>query len=1023
MKRLRIFCSALTIMCLIGTSVSPMISVSAKAVTTKVATASTVTKQSDENYKVGEVYHGFKLIEEGELKDYNAVGRIFEHVKSGAKLVQFKNADENKYFAVTFRTPTDNNTGKPHVLEHALLMGGSNKYPVKQLVKYFLNGSLANEMNGYTQADRTFYPFATVNEQEFNNLMDVYLDMVYNARIESSENIFREEAWHHEITDPKASIEDTGVVLNEMRGAMSSPQQQLISAINKSLLPNTTYNFNSGGDPKHITELSYKELVDFYKKYYNPSNSFIFIYGDTPLDDKLKHIDESFLSKATKTIVDSKIVKQKPFTERNYYEAEYGIAKEQPADNNDYLTLNFVTGDSSNMEELVATSLFTSLVLNNENSILHKNLIAAGFQNVSAFSNPGQAQCVTSIIASNTDRKQKDLFEKIVTDSLKEISKQGIDKELLDSTLSSFELSDKLGKSYTKDTGKTLYSLASMCFAYDTNILAPFKSDDTIMNTLKDASKTRYFEKMIENKFVNNKFSSLVTFKAVPGLSDKETEAEVKKLANYKSSLSKEALDTLIKSNVELKQWQSTPETPEVLAKLPMINVDALTPKITKTPLEIKRLGGVKVLYHPLYTNGTNNLSLYFDTTKVKQEQIPYISLLSSLLGSLDTKTHTQDELTKLSAKYSSGLTTSAYAYSSINHKNTYAPTFQVSATSLNENAPKATKLMLEIMKDTKFNDKEKLKLIINNTKENLDSSIANDAISLALNKNSSNSSAYSAYMNKLEGIEYYNFISDLDKNFDKNYDEIVKNLEEVSKTIFNKNNLTLSVAIEDTEFNKFQPNLTNIIISLPSNKLTTQNYKFKFGNKKEAYIIDSPVNYNLQSFNYKDLGYNVKGSLQVLTPLVNSFLWDTLRVKGGAYGAYLSADETGEMTVFTYRDPRVNESFQDIQMISEFLKDADKISPMQLNQYKLDALKRYYMPKSVYEKASQSDSLYFSGVSDDYRQNSIDTILNTTADDLKSYAEIFKDGLKESNITTFGNGKTIEDSKKLFDTIEPLVK
>ncbi|MBW9158909.1 insulinase family protein [Clostridium tagluense] len=1023
MKKLRIFCSALTIMFFMGTLANPIISVSAKTTTTQVAPVKTVTKELLENYKVGQVYHGFKLIEDGKLKDYNAVGRIFEHVKSGARLVQFKNDDENKYFAVTFRTPTDDNTGKPHILEHSLLMGGSNKYPVKQLLTYFLNGSLSNEMNGYTQADRTFYPFATVNEQEFNNLMDVYLDIVYNARVQSSENIFREEAWHHEITDEKNPIEDTGVVLNEMKGAMSSPEQQLIVAINRSLLPNTTYNFVSGGDPKNITKLSYKELVDFYKKYYNPSNSFIFIYGDTPLDDKLKHIDESFLSKITKTTVDSTIVKQTPFTERKYYEAEYGIPKEQPADNKDYLTLNFVTGDASNLEQLVGTQLFTSLVLNNENSILHKDLRAAGFQNISAFSNPGQAQCVTTILASNTDRKQKDLFEKTVMNSLKEISKQGIDKELLDSTLNSFELSDKLGKAYTKETGKSLYGLVSMGFAYDTNMLSPFKSNDAMMETLKNASKTRYFEKIIDDKFVNNKFTSLVTFKAVPGLNDKEKEAEVKKLADYKSSLSKEDLNALIKSNLELKQWQSTPESPEVLSKLPMINVDSLTPKITKTPLELKSVDGVKVLYHPMYTNGTNNLSLHFDTTSVKQVQIPYIKLLSSILGNMDTKTHTQDELKKLSAKYSNGLSISAQAYSSINHKNTYAPTMQVSATSLNENAPNAINLMLDVIKDTKINDKEKLKQTINNIKTNLDSSIANSAISLALNKNSSNNSAYSAYMNSLDGVEYYNFISELNKNFDVNYDGIVKNLEEVSKTIFNKNNLTLSLTADDNEFNKFHNNLANIIANLPSDKLTTQNYKFKFNSKKEAYTIESPINYNIQSFNYKDLGYNAKGSLQVLTPLVNSFLWDTLRVKGGAYGAYLSADETGEMSIFTYRDPRVKESFQDIKMISEFLRNADKISPMQLNQYKLDALKGYYTPKSIYEKASASDDLYFSGVNDDYRQNCINKILNTTTDDLKSYAQMFEDGLNENKITTFGNTKAIEGSKDLFDSIQPLTK
>jgi presequence protease len=602
MKRLKKISAALAIVFSLGLFLNPALTVSAEENVT------TINEQVTKDFKVGQVYHGFKLVEEKELKDYDAIGRIFEHVKSGARLVQFKNNDPNKYFAVTFRTPTNDNKGKPHVLEHSVLFGGSEKYPVKQLLNYLVNASLVNEINGYTYPDKTQYPFATVNEEEFNNLMDVYLDMTYNSRVTSCENIFKEEAWHHEITDAKSPIVDTGVVFNEMKGAMSSTSSVLQTAIFRSLLPDTTYNFVSGGDPKYIPELTYNELVDYYKKYYHPSNSFIFIYGDTTIDDKLKNIDDNFLSKVSKKQVDSKIKKQKPFNETKLYEAEYGISKEQPAENQDYISLNFVTGDAADFDQIVGIQVLTQLVLNNENSLLHENLKAAGFQNISASFIAQQAQTILSITASNTDRKRKDEFKKIVMDSLKQTVKDGIDKGLLESVINSYELSDKLSKSYNSSTAKIFYALTSMGFVYDSDMLSIFESNDKIMDTLKDATKTDYFEKLLQDKLINNKFSSLVVLKAVTGLNDTEKETEIKKLADYKASLSKEELDKLIKGNIELKNWQSTIESPEILSKIPMLNVDNLTPKLEKTPLEIKRIDGVKVLYHPMYTNGTNNI-------------------------------------------------------------------------------------------------------------------------------------------------------------------------------------------------------------------------------------------------------------------------------------------------------------------------------------------------------------------------------------------------------------------------------
>ena len=976
--------------------------------------------EKERNYRVGGVYHGFKLENEQKLDEYKAISRMFVHKKTGCKVVQFKNNDPNKYFSVTFRTPTKDNKGKAHILEHSLLMGGSEKYPVKQLLNYYLKGSLANEMNGYTYADKTVYPFATINEEEFNNLMDVYLDMVFNARIKSSENIFKEEAWHYEIGDINEPLKYSGVVLNEMKNGSTSSTNRLYHGVHRSLFPDTSYNFISGGDPKYITDLTYEELIEYYETYYHPSNSMVYIYGDTTIESKLEKLDKEILKKFEYKEVDSKIVKQEPFKKRAEYIAEYSIGKKEK--NQDIISVNYVIGDSAKAENIIASQLLLDLVLNNKSSDFYKKMCKNGFPNINAGVYAQQAQSVISITSLNTNTDEKHNFEMAVYESLNDVIKNGIDTELLEAILNSYELLQKNSLSYGRDSGESIYHMIALGFVYDEDMFRIFEEEKAFIDSLRKTNGKEYFRKFIENNLIKNEFSSVVVVKGVEGLSEKEALEETDKLKKIKEGLSKKEILEFISSNKELQKWQSSIEPKEILNKLPMVDSNELEPELKLANIIEKEIKGTKVLFHPMDTNGINNVTLRFSSNGVKQEQIPYINLMVSIIKEMDTKSYSNEKLKKMIFKYTDGVSVSTNAQPSIYNKNEYNPVVIVSANSLNENLKESIGLMENILMETNYDNKETLKRIIGQLKAKADINIYRQAGMSGLYKNLSTHSQVFSYMDSLLGLEYYNFLKDINNNFDSRYEEILNTLREVHTTIFNRKNLIVCFTADEKVYPKFQRGMSDLIEELPLLRVAKSEYSFDQGVKREAYIMESTVNYNIQSFDYKSFEDEPTGSFEVLSAIVNDFLWDALRVKGGAYGAYAIGYENGIMAIYTNSDPRIEKSYEDIKGIPEYLANEENYES-KLNQYKLDALKDYYVPKSPFQMASQTDNLYFRGKSQEDFKRDIEKILNTTVEDIKSWGKIFERGLNEGRITTIGNYRHIKECEWIFNEVKKYLK
>lgn len=967
-------------------------------------------------FKVGNIYCGFKLTEEKILPNNSGEARVFVHEKSGARLFQLKNEDENKMFSIGFRTPSKNDKGTAHILEHCVLVGGSEKYPIKQLFKELLQVSITKDLNGFTAPDMTVYPFSTTNEKEFNNLMDVYLNMVFKPRLYEDERIFKEEAWHYELNKESDPIKYNGVVYNEMKGSLSALNSKLYNSIMQSLYPDTNYQYVSGGVPSEIPKLSFEELKDFHKEYYHPSNSYIFIYGNTDITSKLEALNNNYLKDYDKSEVNSQVQKQEPFESQRENQYEYIVDEKEDIKNKSVLSANYAIGTSDNEELTTAFNLINYILFNNPSSPVIKNLNKAGISNVSGVFSTGQYQPFLSIIATNASEEEKDLYKWVIEDSLKDIVQNGIDKEIIKTTINRLELDVRENSGYSSKTGAS-YNLSILNqWIYDADPMNIFDSQQ-IIKCLNDSLEGNYLEGIIDKYILKNNHSTLNVMSPVHESTRSHNDEELV-LKEYKESLSKKEIAKLIKDNEELREWQNESESKENLDKIPKVTLNDLNPVVEKTPLKVEQYKGTKILHHPMNTNGVISTNFYFDSSKVHEEQIPYVQLLSDLMGNVGSEEYSINELQKLEQQLSKGISYSAMNFISKDDSNKYTNKFSVSTVVLEKNIDKILKLIAYNIQNSNYSNKSVIKQNLYAIKCNLDNIFSDNPEELAINRNLAYFSQGRAYNENLKGVSYKNFIDNLYENFDQDYEKIIKNIQDVAYRVFNENDLAISVTCDDNAYKTFKKSVNNVLDVLSTDIIESKNYDLQYDSKNEAIPIASRVQYNCQGFNFKKHGYEYNGSMVVMLNMLDlDYLWKNLRVTGGAYGYRIINDRNGDIAIASYRDPRVERTYDVYAGISEYLSKLD-ISEEEFEKYKISCLYKYYHPLTIYQKVAIADRDYFMGVSEEDRIEELNQILNATIDEIKAYSEMFKKGMDENNKTTVGEKKEIEKSKHLFEKI-----
>jgi Zn-dependent M16 (insulinase) family peptidase len=967
--------------------------------------------------ELNKVYHGFKLLVQKDIKEINSKASIFEHEKSGARLFHLQNDDDNKVFAITFRTPPEDSTGLPHILEHSVLCG-SRKFPTKEPFVELIKGSLNTFLNAFTFPDKTMYPVASRNSKDFKNLMDVYLDAVLYPNIYKTPEIMMQEGWHYELNNKEDELVYKGVVYNEMKGAFSSPESILMRKVQESLFPDTPYGVESGGDPDYIPDLTQEQFIAFHKKYYHPSNSYIYLYGDMNLEEQLQFINEEYLKDFDRIEVTSQIEEQLPFKEERRLELEYPISENEKEEDKTFLSLSFVVGKATDKILTANFEILEHMLLETPAAPLKKALIEANLgKDVFGSFDTSILQPALSIVVKNSNLEKIGDFKRVVFDTLRELVAKGIDKKLIESSINikEFQMREAEFDGYPRGL---VYGIKCMdSWLYDENPILHLEYEEAFEKA-KTGLTEHYFEELIEKYILNNPHSSLVIVKPKKGLSEQKAQELNKKLSDIKGKLSDSEVIEIIETTKKLKIRQETPDSKEDLEKLPLLSLEDIERKAEKLPTVEKEYKGIKTLLHPVFTSGIGYVNLYFDSRVVPQDKLPYISLLASVLGKINTETLGYEELSNEINIHTGGIRFSGDAYSECGNSKVFHPKFVVRGKSLIEKLPRLMELTAEILSSSKFDDKKRLKELVQEMKSRMEMRMLQRGHTVAAKRACSYFSPIAKYEETLLGLSFYRFISDLEGNFESKAGELVESLKQLSKLIFNKNNLLVSFTSDEKDYAEFEKSSAKLLESLSNETPDYKEYSFDFKALNEGLMTSSKVQYVAKAYNFRELGYKYSGSLQVLKTIVGlDYLWNRVRVQGGAYGAFSSFSWGGNTVFMSYRDPNLTETLKAYDGAYDYVKsfDADE---REMTKYIIGTVSELDSPLTPAMKGLVADEYYIRHITDEAVQKERDEIINTNKETIRGLADLIGDVTKQNYFCVLGSEEKIKANKAVFSSI-----
>ncbi|MCO7127065.1 insulinase family protein [Sporolactobacillus shoreicorticis] len=962
------------------------------------------------------VVHGFRLLHKDTIQDIHSQAYVFEHEKSGAKLLFLENDDDNKVFSISFRTPPENNTGVFHILEHSVLCG-SDKYPVKEPFVELLKGSLNTFLNAFTFSDKTMYPVASKNDKDFQNLMDVYLDAVFHPNIYKYKEILQQEGWHYELENADDPINYKGVVYNEMKGAFSSPEGLLMRANQNSLFPDTSYGYESGGDPLYIPDLTQEYFLQCHKKYYSPANSYIYLYGNMDIEEKLAYLDQAYLDSYDRTAVDSSIAVQKPIGKINEIIKEYPVLPDTDLKDKTYLSMNFAVSTSTNPETYLAFDILDYLLLDSPAAPLKKAILDAGIgQDVFGSYDTSMLQPFFSINVKNANENQKEAFKKVVFDTLRTFVKDGLDKKQIEAAINvkEFQLREADYGSMPKGL---VYSIMSMdSWLYDEDPFMHLKFEGTLIK-IKQALTSNYFEALIENYLLNSNHQTFVTIAPSKTIAEKEAKLVEAKLADVKKNLSVEGVQQIIDETQKLKARQSGADSPEDLRKIPTLSIADVAKKAEELPLKEVTIDAVKTLYHDLETNKIAYVNLYFDASAVPADQISCLTLLQEVLGKVDTEKYAYSDLVSEINIHTGGIDFDNQTYGDKSDDDAYAPKFSAKTKVLQDKLPQAFALIHEIIYHSKFDNASRIREIVKEIKSRVEMSFNQNGQSVVVRRLGSYFSEAAAYGEKLRGLDFYRFISDLDKNWDDRFEELSATLSTLAKLLFNKKSLVASITGDAAILSTVETQFAQLDLQTDAAAVRGSEKLPEPEAKNEGLMTSSKVQYAAKGANFKSLGYDYTGKLQVLKKILSlDYLWNQVRVMGGAYGAGLALESAGNLIFWSYRDPNLKETLSIYDNAAKFVEafDADDF---EMTKYIIGTLSDLDTPLTPRGKGSMADAQYFKHITQADVQGTRDAVLDTNRTDINDFGQLLKKVTDQGLVCVLGNEGKIQENKELFQS------
>ena len=976
----------------------------------------------------------YSLITKKELADIGSTGYVLKHNKTGARVMLIENEDDNKVFNIAFRTTPVDSTGVPHIIEHTVLCG-SEKYPSKDPFVELVKGSMNTFLNAMTYPDKTMFPVASCNDQDFRNLMDVYLDSVFHPNIYRNEMIFRQEGWSYQIENADDPVVVNGVVYNEMKGAYSSPDDVLERKIMNSLFPDTTYGVDSGGDPECIPDLTYEQFLDFHRRYYNQANSYIYLYGKMDFEERLEYLDREYLSTFEPAAgemgengpVYSEVGIQKPFAEPASVLTEYPIGENDPLEDNTYLAWNVVAGESSDTRLSNAFAVLDYVLLESPGAPLKMALLDAGIgKDVYGSYDSGIRQPVFSVVAKNANREDEERFRKVIRTTLEKLCEEGLNPKAVEAAVNTMEFRYREADygGYPKGLIYSIDVCDSWLYADDQPFDYLVQLDD--YRFLREQIGTGYYEKLIRMYILENPHASYLTAVPKKGIVRESEKAAAEKLAAFKKTLTDGQIRELIRNTEKLRAFQETPSTPEELEKIPMLKREDLKREVRPFSNVEYLKDGVKLVLHEEQTNGIAYIGLLLDTSGIAVEDYPYLGLLRGVLGEVDTEHYSYDELANEIGRRTGGITTSLSVFPNNEDSSALQAAFGFSVSTLAPEIEFSMDIVREILYTSKLDDEKRLREIIQKAKSRLYAHLIGAGHQTALTRAMSYFSAESLFNDSVNGVGFYQVVADLEKNFEEKKDFIVSKLRSVLDTLLSREGFLVSFTGDKAQAQKILecalPIAAGMKGGVPAGGGQVKTVRgLAFDQKNEGLLTPAKVQYVALAGSYKDAGLEYTGVLNVLRVILNyDYLWTNLRVVGGAYGCGATFSRSGPSAFYSYRDPHLKNTLSVYRKIADYLKEftADE---RDMTKYVIGTVSGLDTPLTPRMSGMRSMTAYMNGTTMEMAQQTRNQILDATQEDVRALAPYIEAILGKGALCVVGNEEKIQSEKGIFGSIAAL--
>ncbi len=991
----------------------------------------------------------YELILAEDIPEVNSKGYLLSHKKTKARVVVMENDDDNKVFDIGFRTPPTDSTGVPHIIEHTVLCG-SRKFPVKDPFAEMDKGSLNTFLNAMTYPDKTVYPVASVNDKDFRNLMDVYLDAVFFPNIYKEEKIFKQEGWHYEMESADGELSYNGVVFNEMKGAFSSPDEYFETLIQETLFPDNAYGVVSGGDPKVIPELKWEDYLDFHRRYYHPSNSFIYLYGKMDFEEKLNWIDEEYLSKFDYLEVDSEIKLQEPIGELKNAEGFYPIPAGDDTEGKTYFAYAGVCGTTLDPKVYQAFQVLEYALVEAIGAPVKEALVKAGIgTEIEGGYNEPFRQPFFTISAKNARDDQKDEFVKTIRTVLSDLAENGINKRSLKAALNAMEFQFR-----EADFGRFPKGLMYGLGMYDSWLYDDRKPFihlhvNETFEFLRSQIETDYFENLIKTYFLDNPHSAVITLRPKPGMAAEIDEEEKKKLQLYLDTLSDEDKEKIVTETKELKKYQEEPSTPEQMATIPLLGREDIGKKARPFKYEERMAAGSKTIFNEVFTNGISYIKFSFDISDL-EEYAPCIGLVAELLGGMDTDNYDKLELSNELLLHAGGYNIITTSYTDEDSEE-FTVRLEMNMKVLYHETEKMMEILDEIVNRTHLDDTDRIKEIIAERRSARQAALPASGHMTAVNRGLSYFRDRGRWAEEIKGLSYYDFMCEVDDNFDKYKEDLVNILKWLRDTIFTKERLLINIVSTNEGYEVFEkaapvfvdglaaesaarPNVSSVSRwnaaglneagkDQGSKALPAPVYRIKPIPVNEGITTAGNVWYVARCGSFKDKGIEPHGSFRVLKTILSyEYLWNEVRVKGGAYGVMCNFSHVGIGYFVSYRDPHIAETVRIYKTVPEYIRNFE-IEERDMVKFIIGTVRTMDTPLTPRAEGARAFEHYMNGLTFEEIQKTRDEVLSTTKEDIRKTADMVEAILSDGYICVVGGEDKVREHSDMFGEVRALDK